>query len=74
MQGMETLGVRMEKHISNTRAVVDFLNGHDAVADVAHLISKAIQIMHWRENCFLRAPARYSLLKSKVAVKQVSPL
>jgi O-acetylhomoserine (thiol)-lyase len=33
---METLGVRMEKHVSNTRAVVDFLNSHDAVAGVAH--------------------------------------
>ena len=33
---METLGVRMEKHISNTRSVIEFLNGNDAVAGVAH--------------------------------------
>jgi len=36
LQGMETLGVRMEKHVSNTRAVVTFLDNHDAVAGVAH--------------------------------------
>ena len=74
MQGMETLGVRMEKHISNTRAVVDFLNGHDAVADVAHPDLESHPDHALARECFLRAPARYSLLKSKVAVKQVSLL
>jgi O-acetylhomoserine (thiol)-lyase len=36
MQGIETLGVRMERHIANTRAIVDFLSTHDAVASVTH--------------------------------------
>ena len=36
MQGIETLGVRMERHITNTRAIVDFLSAHDAVASVTH--------------------------------------
>lgn len=36
MQGIETLGVRMERHIANTRAIVDFLGAHDAVASVTH--------------------------------------
>ena len=36
LQGMETLGVRMEKHIANTRAIVNFLNDNEAVAAVAH--------------------------------------
>lgn len=36
MQGIETLGVRMERHIANTRAIVDFLSAHDAVAAVTH--------------------------------------
>ena len=36
MQGIETLGVRMERHIANTRAIVDFLSAHDAVASVTH--------------------------------------
>ena len=36
LQGMETLGVRMEKHIANTRTIVNFLNDSEAVAAVAH--------------------------------------
>ena len=36
LQGMETLGVRMEKHIANTRTIVNFLNDNVAVAAVAH--------------------------------------
>lgn len=36
LQGMETLGVRMEKHIANTRAIVNFLNDNESVAAVAH--------------------------------------
>ncbi|MEM8948459.1 MAG: O-acetylhomoserine aminocarboxypropyltransferase [Pseudomonadota bacterium] len=36
MQGVETLPLRMEKHVANTAAVVDFLAGHEAVAYVIH--------------------------------------
>jgi O-acetylhomoserine (thiol)-lyase len=36
LQGVETLGLRMEKHIANTRAVVEFLSTHDAVQAVAY--------------------------------------
>jgi O-acetylhomoserine (thiol)-lyase len=32
LQGVETLGLRMERHVANTRAVVEFLRGHPAVA------------------------------------------
>jgi O-acetylhomoserine (thiol)-lyase len=31
LQGLETLGLRMERHVANTRAVVDFLKAHPAV-------------------------------------------
>lgn len=34
MQGMETLGPRMQRHIENTRKVVAFLDTHDAVEHV----------------------------------------
>ena len=34
LQGVETLGLRMEKHIANTRAVVKFLAGHETVQAV----------------------------------------
>ena len=35
LQGVETLGLRMQRHVENTRAVLDFLTGHKAVAWVA---------------------------------------
>jgi O-acetylhomoserine (thiol)-lyase len=32
LQGLETLGVRMERHVSNARAVAEFLAAHPAVS------------------------------------------
>ncbi|MEZ5373691.1 MAG: bifunctional o-acetylhomoserine/o-acetylserine sulfhydrylase [Microthrixaceae bacterium] len=34
LQGLETLSLRMERHISNAAAVVEFLDGHDQVERV----------------------------------------
>ena len=36
LQGIETLHVRMARHIENTRAVVKFLDGHEAVEWVSY--------------------------------------
>ena len=36
MQGIETLPLRMQRHIENTRAIVEFLDAHDAVQQVAY--------------------------------------
>ena len=36
LQGVETLGLRMQKHIDNTRKLVAFLDAHDAVKTVAY--------------------------------------
>jgi O-acetylhomoserine (thiol)-lyase len=36
LQGIETLSLRMEKHIANTRKVVEFLADHAAVASVSY--------------------------------------
>ncbi|MFZ1815299.1 MAG: PLP-dependent transferase [Rhizobiaceae bacterium] len=36
LQGIETLPLRMERHIRNTTALLDFLKAHDAVAWVRH--------------------------------------
>lgn len=36
LQGIETLSLRMDKHIANTRAVVEFLEAHEAVEWVNH--------------------------------------
>jgi O-acetylhomoserine (thiol)-lyase len=36
LQGVETLSLRMERHVANTRKVVAFLNGHAAVESVGY--------------------------------------
>jgi O-acetylhomoserine (thiol)-lyase len=36
LQGIETLPLRMERHIANTKAVLDFLSAHSAVAWIVH--------------------------------------
>ncbi|HZP94658.1 MAG TPA: O-acetylhomoserine aminocarboxypropyltransferase [Burkholderiales bacterium] len=36
LQGLETLGLRMQRHIDNTRKVVAFLDRHEAVAKVLY--------------------------------------
>ena len=36
LQGLETLPIRMEKHVANTREVVAFLDDHEAVASVSY--------------------------------------
>jgi cystathionine gamma-synthase len=36
LRGIKTLGVRMDRHCDNAEKVVDFLAGHDAVAEVIY--------------------------------------
>jgi O-acetylhomoserine (thiol)-lyase len=36
LQGVETLSLRMERHVSNTRKVIEFLQSSDAVADISY--------------------------------------
>lgn len=36
LQGIETLSVRMDRHVANTRAIVEYLNGHEAVSWVSY--------------------------------------
>lgn len=36
LQGIETLSLRMDKHIANTRKVIEFLLSHPAIASVAY--------------------------------------
>ena len=36
LQGVETLSMRMDRHVANTRKVIEFMSGHDAVAWIAH--------------------------------------
>jgi len=36
LQGIETLGLRMERHVANTRKVVEFLSTHPAVESISY--------------------------------------
>ena len=36
LQGLETLSLRMEKHISNTREIVNLLSAHESVKSVSY--------------------------------------
>lgn len=36
LQGMETLSIRMDRHVDNTRKVIDFLSKSDAVSDISY--------------------------------------
>jgi O-acetylhomoserine (thiol)-lyase len=36
LQGVETLSIRMEKHVANARKVIEFLDQHDAVEAVSY--------------------------------------
>ena len=36
LQGIETLGLRMDRHVANTRRVVEYLVSHPAVASVSY--------------------------------------
>ena len=36
LQGIETLALRMQRHVANTRTIVDYLVGHEAVDWVIH--------------------------------------
>ena len=36
LQGIETLSLRMDKHIANTEAILEFLSNHDQVSWVSH--------------------------------------
>ena len=36
LQGLETLSLRMQRHVDNTRRIVEFLSGHDAVESVTY--------------------------------------
>ena len=36
LQGIETLSLRMEKHVANTLAIVDFLHSHELVESLSY--------------------------------------
>lgn len=55
--GLESLHVRMKRHAENGLAVARYLKNHDKIAWVKYAALRAMTIMSWRRNIFLRDPA-----------------
>ncbi len=53
LQGLQTLSLRMERHVSNAKAVVEFLDGHDQVESVAYA---GLPSSRWHEKALKYAP------------------
>ncbi len=53
LQGLETLSLRMERHVSNTQRVVEFLDGHAQVESVAYA---GLPSSPWHEKAQKYAP------------------
>jgi len=52
LQGIETLPLRMARHVSNTQKVVEFLASHAMVSRVGHPMPGVIPAMHWQSSCY----------------------
>ena len=53
IQGMETLSLRMERHVSNTQRVVEYLDAHDQVESVSYA---GLPASPWYANAQRYAP------------------
>ena len=65
LQGLETLSLRMERHVSNTREVVNFLSEHDAVKSVSYPELDNHPDHKLAQKSFQKVVVLFSLLKSK---------
>jgi O-acetylhomoserine (thiol)-lyase len=57
LQGMETLPLRMERHLANTEKVVEFLSSHPMVSRVGHPLINT-HPSHALANQYLKGGAR----------------
>jgi O-acetylhomoserine (thiol)-lyase len=75
LQGIETLSLRMDKHLSNTKAMLDYLTSHKQVTWVNHpdLPSHSSHEL-WRRSICLKGQALLSALVSKAAGMPAKPL
>lgn len=74
LQGLETLSLRVERHVQNALRVVEFLNNHPAIAHVNHPRSRTARLMRSISSISRRAAARSSPLSSRAAGKRPSSL
>jgi O-acetylhomoserine (thiol)-lyase len=65
LQGIETLPLRMSRHVDNTRRVVQFLASHPMVESVAYPNSNRTRTTNWPSACCRAAAARCSASTSR---------
>ena len=70
LQGIETLPLRMQRHVDNTRRIVAFLAAHPLVESVAYPELPATPITRSRSGCCPSAAARYSALPFAAAASR----
>ena len=70
LQGLETLSLRMERHVANARAVAEFLAAHDARVE-RHLPgpARAAASGGWSTSTCRAAPARSSRSTARAAAR-----
>ena len=73
LRGIKTLSLRMERHCANAQKVVDFLEGHDAVARVYYPGFGAIVSFELQENAadFAKRLQLWTLAESLGSVKSL---
>ena len=69
LQGLETLSLRVERHVENALKVVDFLSKNPKVENVNHPSLPDSSTTHFTRNTSRRVQAQSSHLKSRVTLK-----
>ena len=73
LQGIETLGMRMDRHVSNTLAVAKYLEQHTLIEWVRYpSLPSSPYYADWRRSMFPKAQARSSRSASRAATRQAS--
>ena len=72
LTGIETLPLRMERHVANARAVAEFLAAHERVAWVSYAGLKPVRSTRSRANTCRRVRAPSSPLASRAATRPAS--
>ena len=74
LQGIETLPLRMARHMSNTEKVVAYLASHPLVSRVGHPMLESHPSHSLAKNCCRAARARCSASTSWASVRRARPL
>jgi O-acetylhomoserine (thiol)-lyase len=65
LQGMETLSLRMDRHVENARKVASFLDSHPAVREVSHASLPGNPYHKLARKYFLRGPGAILSIRLK---------